>query len=165
MRDVAYWHLTSFRCRAAIWSFSERSGHRANLTKHDLGMLEFLGGTLNGCRPIWRYNVSNALAFASMNHRLRNKRNSPPQIAKMDHSTWYMRTASSPFILFSIPERAVNRSARLPYIMPCIVPCTRLCARQQARQNSFHHSVPSCHIVRLVSVLVSRYPIGSSRSL
>jgi len=41
LRHVAYWHFASFRYRAAIWSFSERSGHRATLTEHDLGMLEF----------------------------------------------------------------------------------------------------------------------------
>ena len=33
--------LRVIRCRAAIWSLSERSGHRATLSEHDLGMLEF----------------------------------------------------------------------------------------------------------------------------
>jgi hypothetical protein len=103
--------------------------------------------TLKGDRPVRRYNVSNALEFASTNHRLRNKRNSPPQIARMDHSTSYMRTASSPLILLSVSQRTMKRTARLSYIMPCIVPCTCLSARQQARQNSFHHSAPSCHTV------------------
>src|SRR5712691_8009392 len=27
--DLVQWHFASFRCRAAIWSLSERSGHRA----------------------------------------------------------------------------------------------------------------------------------------
>src|SRR6266851_10184209 len=38
---LVQWHFASFRCRAAIWWFSERSGRRAAFTEHDLGMLEF----------------------------------------------------------------------------------------------------------------------------
>jgi hypothetical protein len=39
--EVRCWHFASFRCRAAIWSRSERSGHGAALSEHDLRMLEF----------------------------------------------------------------------------------------------------------------------------